>query len=141
MADLYALELALDLDAATPQWVLDLVARHLTPEPDGDAYADASDDWDEGPEGAYAVNVLQGRGPAYRVGGTCHADLTRTPDGWRLTARQEIHAEIRPDVEYFLAALAPHVPGPAGPVGSLRFYEDPDPEPIVLDAAGAIRLP
>ncbi|MCX5198604.1 hypothetical protein OOK31_32760 [Streptomyces sp. NBC_00249] len=138
MADLYALELALDLDASTPESVLELIAFHLTPEPAEGEWGE----WEEGEAEVEEFRVLCGRGAGYRVGGVLDAVLAPAPGGgWRLTARQEIHAETRIDVEEFLAALAPYVPAPAGPVGSLRFYEAVEAEPIVRDAEGVIRLP
>ncbi len=129
MADLYALELDLTLAPSTPEPVLELVREHMTPYPDGCAYEDA------------AFRVLAERGPAYRVGGDCTAALTRTPGGWTLTARQEIHAEVLEDVEQFLTTLTPHHTTAPGPLGSLRFYEDDAPTPITPDPTGRIRLP
>ncbi|MGE7389913.1 hypothetical protein ACQKM2_30980 [Streptomyces sp. NPDC004126] len=137
MADLYALELALDLDASTPEPVLALIRDHMEP------YGEDAGHYDEDLD-AYIpppFKVLAERGPAYRVGGECTAHLTRTPTGWTLTARQEVHAESLPDVEQFLTALTPHLTTPTAPLGTLRFYEDADPEPIRLDASGAVRLP
>ncbi|AZM90397.1 hypothetical protein [Streptomyces sp. W1SF4] len=135
MADLYALELALTLDASTPEPVLALIRDHMEPyAEDGEADSDG-DEWVPPP-----FKVLAERGPAYRVGGECTAVLTRTPVGWTLTARQEIHAENLPDAEHFLEALTPHLPTPEAPLGTLRFYEDPAPQPITADASGAVRL-
>ncbi|MFD0353051.1 hypothetical protein ACFVHW_04765 [Streptomyces sp. NPDC127110] len=132
MADLYALELALTLAASTPEPVLALIREHMEP------YAEDGDDGDDFTPPPFTV--LAERGPAYRVGGECTAALTRTPAGWTLTARQEIHAESLPDVEQFLEALTPHLTTPGTPLGTLRFYENTDPAPITPDASGAVRL-
>ncbi|MEU9718245.1 hypothetical protein [Streptomyces sp. NPDC047976] len=139
MADLHALELALTLDPSTPEPVLALIREHMEPY-DWDA-EDADAEYTE--EGEYIhppLKVLAYHGPAHRVGGECTADLTRTPAGWTLTARQEIHTETLPDVEQFLEALTPHLTTPGAPLGTLRFYENTDPEPITPDASGAVRL-
>ncbi|MFF5707226.1 hypothetical protein ACFY7H_32775 [Streptomyces sp. NPDC012794] len=140
MADLYALELALELDDSTPEPVLALIRDHMAPYPEDDAYDDGDVDEDEYVPPPF--RVLAERGPAYRVGGTCSAGLTRTPHGWTLTARQEIHAECLPDAEALLTALTPHLTTPDAPLGTLRFYEDITPEPITADAAsGLLRFP
>ncbi|RST07381.1 hypothetical protein EF910_06795 [Streptomyces sp. WAC07149] len=142
MADLYAIELALTLSASTPEPVLALIREHMAPyAEDGVAEDGVAEDGDEGDDFAPPpFKVLAARGPAYRVGGECTAALTRTPPGWTLTARQEIHAESLPDAEQLLNALTPHLTTPEAPLGTLRFYEDPDPEPITADASGAVRL-
>ncbi|MDK9497777.1 hypothetical protein QEZ40_002721 [Streptomyces katrae] len=137
MADLYALELALTLSASTPEPVLALIREHMAPYAE-DGVAEDGDDGDDFAPPPF--KVLAERGPAYRVGGECTADLTRTPAGWTLTARQEIHAESLPDAEQLLNALTPHLTTPGAPLGTLRFYEDPDPQPITPDASGAVRL-
>ncbi|MEU8774992.1 hypothetical protein [Streptomyces sp. NPDC048606] len=164
MADIYELELALDLDASTPEPVLARLRTHLTPWPeidgdefDGDEFGEDGFDGDGVPphplaefdaddeafEGAYDPDyrVLALRGEAYKVGGTLHAALEPTERGLRLTARQEFHVENRPEVRALLALLAPHVVSPTGPVGGLRWYEDDEAHPLVLDAEGGIRLP
>ncbi|RSS35602.1 hypothetical protein EF912_36060, partial [Streptomyces sp. WAC07061] len=105
MADLYALELALTLDASTPEPVLALIRDHMEPYAEDGEAGSGGDEWVPPP-----FKVLAERGPAYRVGGECTAALTRTPAGWTLTARQEIHAENLPDAEHFLEALTPHLP-------------------------------
>ncbi|EFL16725.1 hypothetical protein [Streptomyces sp. C] len=138
MADLYALELALTLAASTPEPVLALIRDHMEPYAE-DADSDSDSDGDEYVPPPF--KVLAERGPAYRVGGECTAALTRTPTGWTLTARQEIHTENLPDAEQFLDALTPHLTTPEAPLGTLRFYEDPAPKPITPNASGAVRLP
>ncbi|MFH7596921.1 hypothetical protein WDV06_17745 [Streptomyces racemochromogenes] len=127
MADLYLLELDLTLRLSTPEPVLALMREHMAPYPDDCAYEDAP------------FRVLAERGPAYRVGGDCTAELARTARGWTLTARQEIHAEVLEDVEQFLTAMTPHL-ATTGPLGSLRFYEDEAPTAITPDPTGRVRL-
>ncbi|MGW0391609.1 hypothetical protein ACWDYJ_12055 [Streptomyces sp. NPDC003042] len=119
MADLYALDLALDLDESTAEPALALIRWHLSDDPEA---------------------LLSASGPAYRVGGTLTAELVRTPAGWSFTARQEIHTESLPELAYVLTTLAPHITAP-DPIGALRFYEELTPQPITLDADGTVRLP
>ncbi|MFD3542991.1 hypothetical protein ACFWUQ_26340 [Streptomyces sp. NPDC058662] len=129
MADLYALDLAFDLDEATPDTVLAELRRQLAPSVE-DAYEDP-----------YASSpLLAARGPALRIGGVLVGEFTRgARGGWALTARQEIHEEQLPDLEDLLTALAPHI-RPPGPVGRLRHYEHEAPDLLVLREGRVVQL-
>ncbi|MGW5847253.1 hypothetical protein ACWFQ8_04660 [Streptomyces sp. NPDC055254] len=128
MADLYALDLAFDLDEATPDAVLAELRRQLAPaqEPDKDPYGPSL--------------LLAARGPASRIGGVLVGEFTRGGrGGWALTARQEIHEDQLPDLEDLLTVLAPHI-RPPGPVGRLRHYEHEAPDLLVLREGRVVQL-
>ncbi|MFD3546043.1 hypothetical protein ACFWUW_10565 [Streptomyces sp. NPDC058655] len=135
MADLYALDLALDLAEGTPEAVLAEVRRHLAPLADDDGDGDG----DGGPYDE-PYPLLAGRGPARRVGGVLVGEfLPADRGGWALTARQELHEEELPGLEDFLAVLAPHV-RPPGPVGWIRHYEHEVPDLLALRGQSVVRL-
>lgn len=123
---MYAVDLALDLRASVPGAVMDELRRHLGILPDG------QDDEPDGP-----VPLLAERGPAMRVGGLLVGEVARTGDGWALTARQEVHAELLPDLDALLERLARHC-GTEGVIGQIRFYEDHVPE-LLINEAGTLR--
>ncbi|MBV7699332.1 hypothetical protein [Streptomyces sp. TRM70350] len=119
MADMFAVELALDLSPTVPGAVLDTLRWHLglgEPEP-----VDASPD---------LFPLLAGRGPAAKIGGVLTGELLRAGGHWSLTTRQEIHAEFLPDLDPLLEALAAHARWP-GVIGQVRFYEEEVPELLV----------
>ncbi|MFG2563382.1 hypothetical protein [Streptomyces sp. NPDC048496] len=127
MADLYAVDLALNLGASVPNAVLADLRWHLGVS-DGGA--------EDGPEGDEEVPgdvlddrfpLLAGRGPAARVGGILVGELASTADGWSLTVRQEVHAEMLPELDSLAERLAWNSVT-EGVIGQARFYEDHVPE-------------
>lgn len=117
MADLYALDLAFDLVESTPDAVVAELRRQLAPE-----------------------GLLGERGPAWRVGGMLVGEFAPNDlGGWALTTRQEIHAELLPDLEDLLLLLAPHI-RPPGPVGRIRHYEHESPDLLVLREGRVVQL-
>ncbi|MFD4690604.1 hypothetical protein [Streptomyces sp. NPDC058463] len=128
MGDMYAVDLALDLRASVPGAVMDELRRHLGTHPDGQD--DEPDD---------QVPLLAERGPAMRIGGLLVGEIARTGDGWSLTARQEVHAELLPDLDALLERLALHC-GTEGVIGQIRFYEDHVPELLINDSGTLVRL-
>ncbi|NXY93861.1 hypothetical protein HYE82_05520 [Streptomyces sp. BR123] len=127
MADLYALDLALDLRESVPDPVLAVLRRHL-----GEGEPTSDDGFDMYP-------LLAERGPAYRIGGVCVAELARTETGWSLTARQEVHAELMPDVDALVELLAAHS-DTVGVIGQLRWYEDYVLELLINESGTVTRL-
>ncbi|MFI2368542.1 hypothetical protein [Streptomyces sp. NPDC018833] len=129
MADLYELQLALDLPDSLPDDDLRLLRWHLDEQ--GDATADAAGH-------AASYPLLSSRGPASRVGGTLVGALCRRPEGWALTARQELHPDEFDDFEQFLKWLVARTTT-IGTIGYLRFYESHVPDILVSDAEGVSR--
>ncbi|MER5895466.1 hypothetical protein [Streptomyces sp. NPDC001876] len=127
MGDMYAVDLALDLRASVPGAVMDELRRHLGTHPD--AREGEPDDW---------VPLLAERGPAMRIGGLLVGEVARTGDGWALTARQEVHAELLPDLDALLERLARHC-GTEGVIGQIRFYEDHVPELLINESGTLVR--
>ncbi|MBX9398266.1 hypothetical protein K4749_32925 [Streptomyces sp. TRM72054] len=128
MADMFAVELALDLSPTVPGAVLDTLRWHLGlggPEP-----VDASPD---------LFPLLAGRGPAAKIGGVLTGELHQAAEHWSLTARQEIHAEFLPDLEPLLVALAAHARWD-GVIGQVRFCEENVPELLVSRAGRLVRV-
>ncbi|NYV77188.1 hypothetical protein [Streptomyces sp. UH6] len=126
MGDMYAVDLALDLAPTVPAAVLDELRFHLgTP--------------DAG-SGGELTALLAGRGPARRIGGVQTGELVRARDGWALTARQELHAELLPELDALVERLALHA-RTEGVIGQIRFYEEWVPELLVNRAGTPVRMP
>ncbi|MFD6422103.1 hypothetical protein [Streptomyces sp. NPDC060198] len=132
MSDMYVVDFCLDLTAAVPIPVLTDLQWHLG------VRADAAEYGESGVAGAYPL--LAGRGPAARVGGVQVGELARTPRGWSLTARQEVHAESLPDLDALAERLARHS-RTEGTIGSLRFYEDDVPVLLVNRSGLLVKTP
>ncbi|GAB3747083.1 hypothetical protein [Microlunatus parietis] len=64
---------------------------------------------------------------------------SRSPDGWHLTARQDLHPDQFPALRAFLDWLGPRASTP-GPIGHLRWHEDTDSEPLLVENR-TIKLP
>lgn len=108
MSDVFAVDLALDLSPTLPEAVLAHLRRHV----EGDSADDGSGeaDWPD------FVPLLADRGPAARIGGLLTGQLFQGADHWSLTARQEIHAELLPElVVHTVQAMAS---GPRGTIPS-----------------------
>lgn len=132
---MYAVDLALDLRASVPGTVMDDLRRHLGTHPDGQDCEPDDEPYDE-PDGP--VPLLAERGPAMRIGGLLVGEIARTGDGWALTARQEVHAELLPDLDALLERLARHC-RTEGVIGQIRFYEDHVPELLINDSGTLVR--
>lgn len=52
------------------------------------------------------VPLLVERGPAVRIGGVLTGELVQGDEHWSLTARQEIHAELLPELDRLAEVLA-----------------------------------
>ncbi|WP_030619729.1 hypothetical protein [Streptomyces sclerotialus] len=123
MSDLYAVDLALNLRESVPDAVLADLRWHL-----GIESAEA--------DGAFPL--LTARGPAVRIGGVLVGELLRTVGGWSLTARQEIHAEVLPELEELAERLAHHS-GTEGVIGQLRFYEEYTPTLLINNSGTLVK--
>ncbi|MFE9571053.1 hypothetical protein ACFYMW_21445 [Streptomyces sp. NPDC006692] len=129
MSNIYALDLALDLSAATPEEVLALVRWHL-----GQGLEQAVDGaFSDGSE-SDAFPLWSGRGPAHRIGGVLLGELARGASGWSLTVRQEIHAEELPDLRGLLGRLTRHGASD-GLIGQIRFHETDLPD-VLFNRSG-----
>ncbi|MEV7995096.1 hypothetical protein AB0O67_25275 [Streptomyces sp. NPDC086077] len=128
MADMFAVELALDLSPTVPGAVLHTLRWHLglgETEP-----VDATPD---------LFPLLADRGPATKIGGVLTGELLNGSDHWSLTARQEIHAELLPDLDPLLEMLAAHARWD-GVIGQVRFYEEDVPELLVSRTGRMVRV-
>lgn len=67
-------------------------------------------------------------------------ELARTANGWALTVRYEIHAELMPDFDSLVERLTWHS-DTEGPIGRIRFYEEDVPELLINRSGTLIRLP
>ncbi|MFE7044356.1 hypothetical protein ACFU9X_34505 [Streptomyces atratus] len=126
MSDVYAVDLALDIRASVPGSVLADLRWHLGIE-GGEA----------APTGMYPL--LAERGPAARIGGIQVGELARTDDGWSLTVRQEMHAEVIPELDSLAERLVGNS-GTEGVVGQIRFYEEDVPELLVNRAGELVKM-
>ncbi|CAM5331364.1 hypothetical protein SALBM135S_00033 [Streptomyces alboniger] len=120
MSDLYELQLALDLPDSAE---LDLLRWHL---------GEASQE-EEGGE----YPLLVGTGPAYRIGGALISTLQRSPQGWSLLARQEVHPDEFEPLRDLLEWLAARTIT-KGTIGYVRFYEDHIPDVLIAEC-GTVR--
>ncbi|MFF5977428.1 hypothetical protein ACFY78_01115 [Streptomyces olindensis] len=132
MSDVFAVDLALDLSPTVPEAVLAHLRRHV----EGDSADDGSGeaDWPD------FVPLLADRGPAARIGGLLTGQLVQGPAHWSLTARQEIHAELLPDLVALAEMLAFNAKT-EGVIGQVRFYEDDIPELLVNRSGTLVRMP
>ncbi|WP_151769930.1 hypothetical protein [Streptomyces abyssomicinicus] len=137
MGDMYAVDLALDLAPTVPAAVLDELRFHLGA-PDAPSGADQGDGGGES-EGDLTA-LLAGRGPARRIGGVRTGELVRARDGWALTARQELHAELLPELHALVERLALHA-RTEGVIGQIRFYEEWVPELLINRSGTPVRMP
>lgn len=132
MSDVFAVDLALDLTPTVPSSVLDHLRRHLG--------LDEADDGNGAVEGLPDfVPLLAERGPAVRIGGVLTGELVQGDDSWSLTARQEIHAELLPELDALAEMLAFNAKT-EGVIGQVRFYEDDLPELLVNRSGTLVRL-
>ncbi|TQM26356.1 hypothetical protein [Nocardia bhagyanarayanae] len=82
--------------------------------------------------------LLDQRGPACETGGILTASLERTPTGWRLEARQEVHPEVFPEMSALMRWLYLRVdfgmvqPDGSVELGRLRGYEDEHSQPLLV---------
>lgn len=129
MSDVFAVDLALDFSPALPAAVLDDLRWHL-----GLLAGDAADD-----EVTDLERLLAARGPAARIGGVLTGELVLAGDHWSLTARQEVHAELLPELESLAERLAFHATT-EGVIGQVRFYEDEAPEMLVNRSGELVRV-
>ncbi|KFG10500.1 MULTISPECIES: hypothetical protein [Streptomyces] len=126
MADIYAVDVSMNLAATLPDAVLSELRRHLGHEGTDDGVADDCDDHP----------VWAARGPARRIGGVLIGELVRTDRGWALAVRQEVHAETMPQVDSLIEVLASHSTT-EGAIGQIRFYEDEIPD-LLLNRSGEL---
>jgi hypothetical protein len=126
MADIYAVDVSMNLAATVPNAVLSELRRHLGHEEADDGLADDCDDH----------LVWSARGPARRIGGVLVGELVRTDQGWALTVRQEVHVESMPQVDGLIEVLAFHSTT-EGAIGQIRFYEDEIPD-LLLNRSGEL---
>ena len=129
---MYAVDLALDLRASVPSAVFADLRWHLGLEA-GEGEDGAGDsDRDMGD----MFPLLAARGPAVRIGGVLVGELVRTAGGWSLTVRQEVHAEVLPELEALAERLAWNA-GTEGVIGQIRFYEDDVPD-LLINRSGTL---
>ncbi|MFD8839708.1 hypothetical protein [Streptomyces griseofuscus] len=119
MSDVFAVDLALDFSPTLPDAVLDDLRWHL-----GLLTGDAADEMGD------LEPLLAARGPAARIGGVLTGELVLAGDHWSLTARQEVHAELLPELASLAERLAFHATT-EGVIGQVRFYEGEAPEMLV----------
>lgn len=123
---MYALDLTLDPRDSVPGAVMADLRWHL-------GVADAPEDVEE-VEDAYPL--LAAGGPAMGIGGVLAGELVRKADGWSLTARQEVHAELLPDLDSLLERLA-WPSGTEGTIGFPRFCEEDVPD-LLINRSGTL---
>jgi hypothetical protein len=133
MSDVFAVDLGLDLAPTVPSAVLDHLRLHLGLDADEGGRGEEDEFLD-------VVPLLAERGPAARIGGVLTGELVRAGEYWCLTARQEIHAELLPDLESLAEMLAFNA-RTEGVIGQVRFYEDEIPELLVNRSGTLVRLP
>ncbi|MEU9577416.1 hypothetical protein [Streptomyces chilikensis] len=137
MSDVYAVDLALDLAPSVPTAVLDDLRFHLGAQ---EAENDVDEDTDAEGRAGDLTPLLSGRGPARRIGGVRTGELLREGDGWALTARQELHAELLPELDSLVERLVYHA-RTEGVVGRVRFHEDEAPELLLKRGGTLVRMP
>lgn len=129
MADLYELQLTLNLPGSLPSEEADLLRWHLGHENgrcDGDAYD---------------YPFLKARGPAHRIEGALVGELCPNGRGWSLTVRQEVHPDESDDIRRLVEWLSARTTS-RGAIGYLRFYESTVPDVLIAQeeaAEGAAR--
>jgi hypothetical protein len=132
MSDVFAVDLALDLSPIVPDAVLAHLRRHLETDSADDDGGEM--DWPD------FVPLLAERGPAAHIGGLLTGHLHQGPHHWSLTARQEIHAELLPELVALAEMLAFNA-GTDGVIGQVRFYEDEIPELLVNRSGTLVKMP
>jgi hypothetical protein len=126
MADLYVVDVSMNLTASLPDAVLSELRWHLGLGETADGQEDDAPDYP----------VWAARGPAKRIGGIRIGELTQAPQGWSLTVRQEVHAESMPQVDALVERLVLHSTT-EGVIGQIRFHEDEIPE-LLLNRSGVL---
>jgi hypothetical protein len=121
VSDLYELQLILDLPDSLPAADVALLRWHL-----GES--------GEEPQDPDAYPLLAARGPAARIGGTLVGDLSRSEQGWALTARQEVHPDEFDQLRELVEWLARRT-STFGTIGYLRFLEHNVPDVLIADPA------
>ncbi|MEV5470554.1 hypothetical protein AB0N37_33930 [Streptomyces griseoincarnatus] len=124
MADIYELQLTLDLPGSLPPQDLALLRWHLGEE------GGRQDD-------GYAYPLWGDRGPALRIGGALVGELCSDGPQWALTVRQEAHPDEFDDLRRMVLWLGARTTT-EGTVGYLRFHESHVPDVLVAEA-GAVR--
>ncbi|GHE31297.1 hypothetical protein [Streptomyces capitiformicae] len=109
MADIYELQLSLDLPESLPADDLALLRWHLG---EGETEGQGGDD---------AYPLLADRGAAARIGGVLVGELCRGARGWALTVRQEVHPDEFDDLRSLVGRLGA-LTSSIGVIGHLRFY-------------------
>ncbi|MGY3205379.1 hypothetical protein [Streptomyces sp. TE5632] len=123
MADIYELQLTLDLPDSLPPRDLALLRWHLGEE---------SSRQDDGHDG-YEYPLWDARGPARRIGGALVGELCSDGDGWALTVRQEAHPDEFDDLRRLVLWLGARTTS-VGAIGHLRFYESDVPDVLIAQA-------
>lgn len=129
MSDVFAVDLALDLAPSVPGAVLDDLRWHLGLMDDPNGMVDEMTD---------LVPLLSARGPAKRIGGVLTGELVQAADHWSLTARQEIHAELLPELVSLVERLV-FSARTEGVVAQVRFYEEEVPELLINNSGTLVR--
>ncbi|MFC7012332.1 hypothetical protein ACFQMH_11550 [Streptomyces viridiviolaceus] len=119
MADIYELQLTLDLPDSLLPADLALLRWHLGEE-DGRQ--------DEG----YEYPLWDARGPARRIGGVLVGELHSDHGGWALTVRQEAHPDEFDDLRRMVLWLGARTTS-WGAIGYLRFYESHLPDMLIAE--------
>ncbi|MEU0545591.1 hypothetical protein ABZ319_37530 [Nocardia sp. NPDC005978] len=82
--------------------------------------------------------VLDQAGPAWKVDGVLGSSLEKTATGWHLASRQEVHPDLYETLEELFLWLSRYVesatvaPDGSVEIARLRWYEDPDFQPLVI---------
>lgn len=127
-------DLALNLRASVPSAVVADLRWHLGIKIDENAEENRSSETGD------RFPLLAARGAAVRIGGVLVGELVQTAAGWALTVRQEVHAEVMPELESLAERLVWHA-GTQGVIGQIRFYEDDVPELLINTSGSLVRLP
>ncbi|MGV4891379.1 hypothetical protein ACSR0Z_33305 [Streptomyces viridosporus] len=123
MADIYELQLALDLPDSLPSQDLALLRWHL------------GEEGGRGDDG-YAYPLWGDRGPALRIGGVLVGELRSDGSGWALTVRQEAHPDEFDDLRRMVLWLGARTTT-VGIIGYLRFHEAHLPD-VLIARSGAV---
>ncbi|MEV7862168.1 hypothetical protein AB0O86_25925 [Streptomyces hirsutus] len=126
MADIYELQLTLDLPDSLPPQDLALLRWHLGEE------GSRQDDGHDGHDG-YEYPLWGARGPARRIGGVLVGELCSAGGGWALTVRQEAHPDEFDDLRRVVLWLGERTTS-VGTIGHLRFYESDVPDVLIAQA-------
>ncbi|MFE9723667.1 hypothetical protein ACFYQ5_08740 [Streptomyces sp. NPDC005794] len=132
MSDVYAVDLALNLQASVSSAVLADLRWHLGIEAGENDERGRADTGDMTP-------LLAARGPAARIGGVLVGVCTRTDGGWSLTARQEVHAEFLAELDSLVERLAWNS-STEGVIGQIRFHEEDVPDLLVSRSGELVRV-